>query len=61
MTFPRDCHSGTVAQVARAIRRRAVAFAALQEGVSKDEAAQRVGITRNALNRYLRQGWRPGA
>lgn len=61
MTFPADTHTGTIAQVTESIRRRAVALAALQQNVPKDEAAARVGITRGQLNRLIRPDWRPGA
>lgn len=58
--FPAKCHTGTQAQVARSVRRRAIALAALQCGVGKDEAAARAGITRNMLNRLIREDWSPG-
>lgn len=59
--FPLNIHHGTHAQIERSVRRRAVALSALQDGVDKDSAAARVGITRGQLNRYLRDDWRPGA
>ena len=54
-------HIATMGQVRRAIGRRAVAICALECGMSKDQAAARVGVSRNMLNRYLRPGWEPRA
>lgn len=61
MTFPRDVHTGTHAMIVRSIQRRAVALCALQCGLDKDAAAERVGVERNMVNRWLRPDWKPGA